>query len=101
MIHHGNPISIGLEAFAEIILPEAKVQRDTNGLFASTNLDLSDPIQRAIYELIQRGAFRWSSGATPQLVKRASDGRIERWFPAEFSLTPIPAEPRLPRIRPL
>jgi hypothetical protein len=101
MIHHGNPISVGLEAFAKVILPAAQVQRDTSGLFASTNLDLADPVQRAIYELIQRGAFRWSSGATPQLVQRASDGRLERWFPAEFSLTPTPAEPRLPRIRPL
>src|SRR5437867_1775744 len=40
MIHHGYPISDGLEAFAEVILPAARVQRDTAGLFASTNLDL-------------------------------------------------------------
>src|SRR5436190_11538279 len=101
MIHHSYPISDGLEAFAKVILPAAQVQRDTNGLFASTNLDLADPLQRAIYELVQGGALRWSSGSTPQLVQRASDGRLVRWFPAEFSLTPTPAEPRLPRIQPL
>jgi hypothetical protein len=101
MIHHGNPISDDLEALANIILPAAKVERDGKGLFASTSLDLKDPLQLAISELIEAGYFRWSSGSTPQLVKRAADGRLVRWMPAEFSLTPTPAEPRLPRIRPL
>ena len=45
LIHHGNPIAEGLEAFAAVILPSAKVNRDRSGLFASTQLDLEDPLQ--------------------------------------------------------
>jgi hypothetical protein len=101
LIHHGNPIEKGLEAFANVVLPAAEVKRDQTGLFASTKLDLEDPIQAAIGELIAEGHFRWSSGSAPQFVKRASDGQLLKWLPVEFSITPTPAEPRLPRIRPL
>lgn len=101
LIHHGNPIAEGLEAFASVILPAAKVNRDGSGLFASTQLDLEDPLHAAIAELITSGAFRWSSGSRSDLVMRKADGRIVRWPPLEFSLTPTPAEPRLPRLRPI
>jgi hypothetical protein len=101
LIHHGRPIAEGLEAFASVILPAAKVNRDGNGLFASTQLDLEDPLQAAIAELIISGAFRWSSGSRTDLTMHEADGRIVRWPPLEFSLTPTPAEPRLPRLRPI
>ena len=101
MIHHGLPLEDGLEAFANVVLPPAKVERDPYGLFASTRLDLGDPLQVAIAELITQGFFWWSSGSTPQLVKRDPDGRLARWYPVEFSLTPNPAEPRLRPLRQL
>lgn len=101
LIHHGNAIAEGLEAFASVILPAAKVNRDGRGLFASTQLDLEDPLQAAIAELITSGAFRWSSGSRADLVRLEADGRIVKWPPLEFSLTPTPAEPRLPRLRPI
>src|SRR5437773_7999715 len=53
LIHHGNPIDDGLEAFADVILPAAKVKRDQSGLFVSTQLDLNDPLHGAIAELIE------------------------------------------------
>jgi hypothetical protein len=99
LIHHGRPLAEGLEAFASVILPAAKVNRHGSGLFASTQLDLEDPLHAAIAELITSGAFRWSSGSRTNLVRREADGRIVRWPPLEFSLTPTPAEPRLPRLR--
>ena len=101
LIHHGMPIAKGLENFANVVLPAAKVNRDGSGLFASTQLDLEDPLHAAIAELITAGAFRWSSGSKSNLVSRAADGRIVVWPPVEFSLTPTPSEPRLPRLRPL
>jgi hypothetical protein len=101
LIHHGHPIEKGLEAFANVVLPAAEVKRDQSGLFASTKLDLADPLHAAISELIVGGYFRWSSGSAPQFVKRASDGQLLKWLPIEFSLTATPAEPRLPRIRKL
>jgi hypothetical protein len=101
LINHGRPIEDGLEPFANVVLPAAKVERDPHGLFASTRLDLADPLQVAIAELIAQGFFWWSSGSTPQVVKRDADGRLARWYPVEFSLTPTPAEPRLRPLRPL
>lgn len=84
LIHDGHPIEKGLEAFANVILPAAKVNRDERGLFASTNLDLEDPLHAAIAELIADGFFRWSSGSASQLVKRNPNGRLVRWPPVEF-----------------
>src|SRR5437870_13536432 len=52
MIHHGLPLEDGLEAFADVVLPTAKVEREPRGLFASVRLDLGDPVQGAIAELI-------------------------------------------------
>jgi hypothetical protein len=98
LIHHGNVIAPGLEAFASVILPDAKVHRDSKGLFASTQLNLEDRLHAAIADLILSGAFRWSSGSRYDLVLKEPDGKILRWPPLEFSLTPTPAEPRLPRL---
>jgi hypothetical protein len=101
LIQHAQPLAKGLEAFQNVVLPAAKVTRDQTGLFASTQLDLEDPLHNAIAELITAGALRWSSGSRTDLAVRQSDGEILVWPPVEFSLTPTPAEPRLPRLRPL
>ena len=101
LIHHARPIAPGLENFALVVLPPAKVSRDQTGLFVKVVLDLEDHIASAIADLITAGAFRWSSGSKWDLTIRAQDGRILVWPPVEFSLTPRPCEPRLPRLQPL
>lgn len=41
-----------------------------------------------------RGTLSFSSGAAPDLVRHAADGKIETWPVIEVSLTPTPASPR-------
>jgi hypothetical protein len=103
LFNHGHPISQGriFEKFANTVFPDARIERTDAGLFASLQLDPADPLQSALAELINRGSLRWSSGSTSHMVKRGYDGQILRWPIAEVSLTPTPAEPRLPRLRKL
>jgi hypothetical protein len=100
MFKHGLPLG-GLDQFAdfsETILPPATVTREAKGLFFSTTLDLSDPFQAAISELVSLGVFRWSSGTSSHVVRKSADGHILLWPIVEVSLTPTPCEPRLPAI---
>jgi hypothetical protein len=70
LLHHGNVLRDGLEAFANLALPQAEVKRDHSGLFVSTRLDVEgDPVHAVIAELIEAGYFRWSSGSAPQFVR--------------------------------
>jgi hypothetical protein len=101
LIGHGRPIDPALTRFAELTLGPAIIQRKHDGIFASFELDDSDPVDAAIISLIHAGAFRWSSGSRSDLAQRKSDGEITRWPIVEVSLTPTPAEPRLPKIHQL
>jgi hypothetical protein len=102
MVNHGLPLG-GLDQFAdfsETILPPATVTKDAKGLFFETTLDLDDPFQAAISELVSLAVFRWSSGTASHAVRKsADDGHILLWPICEVSLTPTPCEPRLPAIR--
>ena len=103
LLNHGMPLG-NLEIFADfadVVLPPATVTRTSKGLFVETTLDMSDPLQKALVDLVSLGAMRWSSGSAGHTIKRAGDGRILRWLPVEFSYTPSPAEFRLPAIRKL
>ena len=99
MINHGVPLGQGMEEFANVIFPPATVTKDSKGLYVETMLDLGDPLQEALSQLVSLGALRWSSGSAAHVVQKAADGRIVRWPPIEFSFTPTPCEPRLPAIR--
>jgi hypothetical protein len=99
LINHGRALETGLEPFADLVLPGADVKREDAGIFASVTLDPSDPIQSALAELCEAGAFRWSSGSSPQFVKRGPDGWLSQWLPIEFSMVTKPCEFRLPRLR--
>jgi hypothetical protein len=101
MINHGQPFGDSpiLRGFADIVLGTADVKRDSSGLFVSTTLDVSDPLQEALASLVSLGTLRWSSGTSGHVAKRADDGRILRWWPVEFSLCACPCEPRLPALR--
>jgi hypothetical protein len=101
LIGHGNPIDPALTRFSELSLGPARIQRKHDGMFASFELDDGDPVDAAIIQLIHAGAFRWSSGSRADLVDRKNNGEITRWPIVEVSLTPTPAEPRLPKIHQL
>jgi hypothetical protein len=101
LVHHGQELRKGLESYANVVLPPAITRKDWTGIYCETELDPNDRFQASILKLVEMGALRWSSGSAPQLFKKTADGRIMRWFPVEFSFTPTPCEPRLPRIRQL
>jgi hypothetical protein len=101
LIGHGNPIDPALTRFSELSLGPAAIKRKHDGIFASFELYEGDPVDAAIIELIHAGALRWSSGSRSDLAQRKSNGEITRWPIIEVSLTPTPAEPRLPKIHQL
>jgi hypothetical protein len=53
----------------------------------------------SLADLIEQGALRFSSGSTAEFVRRGPDGQILRWPIVELSVTPTPAEWRLPKVR--
>ena len=102
LFNHGIPVGTGAAAkrFADAVFPEATIERVDNGLFGTIKLSPADPLQSAVARMIENGALRFSSGSTTQFARRQL-GRITRWPIVELSVTPRPAEPRLPKIRPL
>ena len=101
MLNHGTALADTelLTDFADVILAPATVTKSAKGLWVETTLDLSDPLQEAIAELVQLGCLSWSSGTAGHVAKkRAADGLLLRWFPVEWSMTPWPCEPRLPAL---
>jgi HK97 family phage major capsid protein len=100
MFNHGEPIgdkSI-FKKIADIAFEAAKAVKDDIGIFVETVLDLADEYQKAIFDLIQAGKLAWSTGSASHVIKKAEDGQILRWPIVEVSFTPVPAEPRLPKI---
>jgi HK97 family phage major capsid protein len=93
LFHHGFPVREGLEHLAEEWFSPIKTQRDDVGIWAETVLDLSDEYQKKIHEMVQAGRLAWSSGSAGHMVRKASDGKIERWPIIEGSLTFAAAQP--------
>ena len=98
MIHHGLPLKADTPALdwtRDKLLPPLQTRRDDIGLFAETVCDLSDKHEAKIYDLVQAGKLKWSSGAAAHTVRRRSgrkSGEIVRWPIIEGSLTPTPCQ---------
>jgi HK97 family phage major capsid protein len=90
-----------LDAATGRTYPPVKAAKDDVGIFIETVLNLADEYEKAIFELVQAGKLKWSSGTAAHLMRKSDEGEILRWHPIEFSYTPRPAEPRLPAIAPL
>ena len=102
MFHHGIPIAQSAVArrFADAVFSDATIERVPGGLFATIKLAANDPLESAIAKMISRGAVRFSTGSTTQFARRQGS-KSTRWPVVELSVTPRPAEQRLPKIRPL
>lgn len=101
MFNHGESISEKLDYLADLTFGACKSFKDDIGVFIETCLDLADEYQQAIYDLICANKLAWSTGSASHVVKKAPDGQILRWPIVETSFTPMPCEPRLPKITPL
>jgi len=71
------------------------------GILTRHALDLKDEFEAWVFEQVEAGTFKRSSGALAHLVEREDNGHLKRWEIGEFAYTPTPAEPRLPAITPL
>lgn len=90
LYHHGQDKAMQVRTIGRIVSSRV----DEKGLWVKAQLDLRDEYEREIYNLAKRGIFGWSSGALPASVDVAADGHMNRWYPVEASLTPIPATPQ-------
>ncbi|MBK8912967.1 MAG: hypothetical protein IPM61_16835 [Chlorobi bacterium] len=101
-IHHRYPLLLGKESPEEKAALEELATRsvghldvvrmDEVGLWAEHVLDMADEYQRRIYEMVQAGKLKYSTGTAPHLYNRDNSGEIKTWVIAEASLTPTPAE---------
>jgi 2'-5' RNA ligase len=103
MMHHGIPLGKGLEEFADHLFSPLKAARNKLGIWAEVACDLADEFEKKVYELGQKGVWKWSSGTADHMIKKDPTGKIERWPIIEGSFTPTPAEPRMlnHRLQPL
>lgn len=103
IFHHGQPLPVKaklsakaaqeIEGFRDHVFAPVKTKRDAVGIFAETVLNMADDYEKAVFGLVKAGKLGWSSGAVGHLVKKAEDGRIDRWPIGEASITPTPCEP--------
>lgn len=101
-IHHRFPLLLGTETPEEKVALESLagrsvghldvVRMDDVGIWAEHVLDMADDYQRRIYEMVQLGKLKYSTGTSPHLYNREISGEIKTWVIAEASLTPTPAE---------
>lgn len=76
-----------------------KTQAGDLGILARHVLNLSDEYEKFVFDMVQKGKLRWSSGTAPHLVERdTKTHQIKQWPIVEWAYTPTPAEPRLPAI---
>jgi len=103
LFNHAVPIGSSATAkrFSDTVFGDATIERVPGGLFGTITLSPADQLHSAVARMIENGALRFSTGSTTQFARRDGGGRITRWPIVELSLTPQPAEPRLPKIRPL
>lgn len=81
-----------------------KAEKTDLGLVAKHVLDLANEYEAFVFDLAQKGAFRWSPGSAPHMVNFQKSGngqRIEAWPIIEWAYTPTPADPHLPSILPI
>lgn len=81
-----------------------RAERTELGIVATHVLDLSNAWERWVANLAEKGALRWSSGSSPQLVEVEQvkgAQRIARWPIVEWAYTPTPADGFLPKIAPI
>lgn len=81
-----------------------KAEKTDLGLVAKHVLDLANDYEKLVFELAQKGAFRWSPGSAPHMVNFQKSGngqRIAAWPIIEWAYTPTPADPNLPAIMPV
>lgn len=70
------------------------LEEEGRGLMAELVLDMRKEYEKFVAELVDKKALSWSSGAMPGARIDRETGEIKNWVIGEFSLTPIPAEPR-------
>jgi phage head maturation protease len=97
LYHHGLDATIGVKRIGQV----TDVKVDSAGVWIEAQLEAADSYQQAILKLVESGKLGWSSGALPQSVRVAPDGKIEKWCVIEASLTPSPAMPFSTRIQTL
>lgn len=78
-----------------------KAVKTDMGILVEHVLDLADEYEQLVFDLAQKGKFRWSSGSAPHMVDRDSTGQVKTWHIVEWAYTPYAAEPRLPTISPV
>ena len=95
--HHGKDGSLKATAVGTI----TSIVKDEIGLWAEAQLVKANRYAAAIKDMIGTGKLGWSSGAYPDRVRKAANGKITHWAIKEGSATPTPAMPLLTTIAPL
>lgn len=90
LFHHGFPVGKGLETLADHTFQPVTTKRDEVGVWASTVLNQADEYERMVYEMIGNGKCAWSVGAAGHRVRKAADGELISYPPAESSITHRP-----------
>lgn len=92
MYHHGLDEKIGRRRIGT-----TQLSADDIGLWAESQLNLRDEYEKVIFAMAKAGKLGYSSGAAAHTVEREEkqkSSKITKWYMAEASLTPTPAEPR-------
>ena len=85
VFHHGLT-----EKDPEVIGQELSVEERKGGKWVRVLLDKSKALAKTAWELAKKGKLFYSSGAIAHLVRKATDGHLDKWPVAEWSLTPQP-----------
>jgi len=94
LFEHGFDKQAGMQVLGKTMTLETKDE----GLWVEAQLDRHERYVQYVEELLESGALGWSSGAVGHLAQKS--GQVWKSWPiAEFSLTPIPAEPRTLGVR--
>jgi len=84
------------EDLGPAVLGHVVAQRDDEkGRWIEAQLEAHEAYKERVLPLLEKQALSWSSGAVSHLSKVARSGEIESWATVEYSLTPMPAEPRM------
>lgn len=87
---HGFNPEVGRAVIGKV----TRQQDDDIGRWIEAELDAHNQYVAALPALLAQAALGWSSGSIQHLVDIAPSGEIKSWPIVEFSLTPVPAEPR-------
>lgn len=90
--HHGLDVKMGKRNIGR-----GKLTIDDVGVWLDAQLKMRDEYEQSISRMVDAGKLSLSSGAVNHLVEREATGKsvwLKTWPIGEWSLTPIPAEPR-------